>query len=76
MPGVFTIATSTSTRRVGVGPRRLAAVGYGIAALLLAAVYFAIRAALLFPIRVLFVGVDILVAASRRDRAAREASAR
>ena len=70
MVGVFTIATSTILLRTTVGPRWLAVLGYAIAALLLVAVHFFVWVALLFPIWVLVLSLEILVADFRRTRAA------
>ncbi len=70
MVGVFTIATSTILLRTTVGPRWLAVLGYVIAALLLVVVHFFVWVALLFPIWVLVLSLEILVADFRRGRAA------
>ena len=70
MLGVFTVATSTILLRTAVGPRWLAFFGYAIAALLLVAVYFFAWVALLFPIWVLVLSLEILVADFRRTRVA------
>lgn len=72
--GVFTIATSTILLRTGSGPRWVAAVGYAIAAFLLVAVYFFVWTALLFPIWVLAISVDILVTAHRAQPSERSAA--
>jgi hypothetical protein len=65
MAGVFTVATSTILFQTGAGARWLAIAGFGIAALLVVAVFFYIWTALLFPVWVLAVSLDILRVASR-----------
>ena len=68
MLGVFTTAASTILLRTSVGPRWLAIIGYAISAVLITATYFFAWTALLFPIWVLAISIDILAADFRRDR--------
>jgi hypothetical protein len=63
--GVFTIATSTILLRTGAGPRWLALTGFGIAALLLLVTFFFPWTALLFPIWVLVLSLDIVLKSFR-----------
>ncbi len=69
MVGVFTIATSTIMLRTGAGPRWLALAGYAIAVVLVVAIYFFAWTALLFPLWVLAISVDIVAQSFRRERA-------
>jgi hypothetical protein len=75
MLGVFTVATSTILLRTAVGPRWLALVGYVIAGLLITAVYFFFWTAMLFPLWVLVLSLEILLVDVRRTRAAARRSA-
>jgi hypothetical protein len=71
MAAVFIIATSTILWRTRAGPRWLAASGYAIAIVLLAALGYYQRLELLFPAWVMAVSLHILIASLRRDRAGR-----
>jgi hypothetical protein len=65
MAAVFTIATSTILRRVGLAPRWLVVTGYATGAVLLVTLAFATWIELLFPIWVLVLSVYVLIAGSR-----------
>jgi hypothetical protein len=73
MAAVFTIATSTILRRVGLAPRWLVVTGYGAGIVLLLTVSYAAWVELLFPVWVLVLSVYVLIAASKTD-ADRDAS--
>jgi hypothetical protein len=66
MAAVFTIATSTILRRVGLAPRWLVVSGYATGIVLLVTLAFANWIELLFPVWVLVVSVYVLIAARRR----------
>jgi hypothetical protein len=75
MAAVFTIATSTILRRVGLAPRWLVVTGYATGVVLLVTLAFATWIELLFPVWVLVVSVYVLVAGSR-SRTVERATAR
>jgi hypothetical protein len=75
MAAVFTIATSTILRRVGLAPRWLVVTGYATGVVLLVTLAFATWIELLFPVWVFVVSVYVLVAGSRR-RTVERATAR
>ena len=72
--GVFTVAASTIILRTGAGPRWLAGGGYVIAALLIVAVHFSTWSALLFPLWVLAMSIDILIASRNAQESERSAA--
>jgi hypothetical protein len=65
MAAVFTIATSTILRRVGLAPRWLVLTGYATGVVLLVTLAFATWIELLFPVWVLVLSVYVLVVGSR-----------
>jgi hypothetical protein len=65
MAAVFTIATSTILRRVGLAPRWLVVSGYATGIVLLVTLSFATWVELLFPVWVFVLSVYVLIAESR-----------
>ena len=74
MAAVFTIATSTILRRVGLAPRWLVVTGYATGVVLLVTLAFATWIELLFPVWVFVVSVYVLVAEFRSRSAERGAA--
>jgi hypothetical protein len=67
MAGVFTTATSTLLLRTGAAPRWLGLTGTVVSILLIVLVHVTTWVGLLFPIWVLALSIDSLIAGRRRD---------
>jgi hypothetical protein len=74
MAAVFTIATTTILRRVGLAPRWLVVTGYATGAVLLVTLSFANWIEVLFPVWVFVVSMYVLIAESKSRTAEREAT--
>ena len=74
MAAVFTIATSTILRRVGLAPRWLVVTGYATGAVLLVTLAYATWVELLFPVWVLVLSLYVLIAGTKGGTVERDST--